>query len=353
MKKQESKLIKAELKIFGFLLILGLLAFGTDSKIVMAEAGSAYMAAATPYYKHPVTGEIEDPGNNEGIGQGMTESVLNPTALIEKTAEGKLYATVRFYLAEHISDVEFWTQDRGSADWNSVSYAIMQENLGGDYCTDYRLEIPAEDAVVKSSFFVTPMGRKVIFYMDFSELEKGSADFVVSVDDRGSSNEEGNASANLSAKSTDIPSTDIPEEDTTGTAEILQTAKGERAGARELIDAAGGLVLSDSRLLKTVQAGTIKSEGTAKETEEANAAETEGSTETADLSVTEKTAGTDGIKITETAAAAKGEKEAAVIPAVSWKLVFQCILIITIPGLLVGGTLMGVLIFLRRREERK
>ncbi len=40
-------------------------------------------AKITPYYSHPVTGVIEDPGNNPGIGQGMTENVLSPQALVE------------------------------------------------------------------------------------------------------------------------------------------------------------------------------------------------------------------------------------------------------------------------------
>ncbi len=350
MKKQESKLRKAGLKKFGLLIILGLLICGTEVEMVMAESGNAYTATAHPYYKHPVTGEIEDPGNNEGIGQGMTESVLNPTALLEKTADGKLYATVRFYLAEYISEVEFWTQERGGSDWNSVSFTIMQENLGGEYCTDYRLEIPAEDAIVRSSFYVSPMGRKVIFYMDFSDLKEGNGDFVVGVDTGDGSASGGNISAsagNGSAKSLstesnqNTKSTKTQEGETADAAETLAAAGSEGVSARELIASADGLVLSDSNLLKSAGTGTTETVGTAATTEESDTAETEGGIKAAGAAETKGK--------TE---AAEGDKEAAVIPAVSWKLVWQCILIITIPGLLVGGTLMGVLIFLRR-EERK
>ncbi len=317
-------------------MILGLLLYGTDGRMVMAEDGTAYTAAANPYYKHPVTGEIEDAGNNEGIGQGMTESVLYPTALIEKAADGKLYATVRYYLAEYISDVAFWTQERGSTDWSGVSFAIMQENLGGEYCTDYRLEIPAEDAIVRSSFFVAPMGREVIFYMDFSDLMEGSGDFVVSVDTGDGSITDGNGSAkNLSAK--------VPEEKLADRVRASAAAGGEMAGARELIDSADGLVLSDTSLLVPGQTGTVETAGAA------------GTVESAETTETKETKGTEVTNTTEAeiAAVAEGEKEGTVIPALSWKLVWQCILIVTIPGLLVGGTLMGVLVFLRRREERK
>ncbi|MBO8462312.1 MAG: hypothetical protein IAC13_00090, partial [Firmicutes bacterium] len=40
-----------------------------------------------------------------------------------------------------------------------------------------------------------------------------------------------------------------------------------------------------------------------------------------------------------------------VIPALSWTLVWQCILIITLPSLIIGSALFGALIFLKKREE--
>ena len=54
--------------------LLVILSVMSASYVCAAESGTAYLATATPYYKHPVTGKIEDPGQNEGIGQGMTES---------------------------------------------------------------------------------------------------------------------------------------------------------------------------------------------------------------------------------------------------------------------------------------
>ena len=45
------------------------------------------------------------------------------------------------------------------------------------------------------------------------------------------------------------------------------------------------------------------------------------------------------------------EKEAIVIPALSWTLVWQCILIITLPSLIIGGGIFAILIFLKKREE--
>lgn len=65
-------------------------------------AYSEETAKTTPYYAHPVTGAIEDPGNNPGIGQGMTENVLSPQALVETTDDGRVFLSVRYNLANYI-----------------------------------------------------------------------------------------------------------------------------------------------------------------------------------------------------------------------------------------------------------
>lgn len=91
-------------------------------------AGNVYTAAAHPSYSHPVTGEIEDSGGsaNSTLGQSMTESVLQTTALVDVDAYDNTYATVRFLLADQISDVEFLVQNRGDAGWMSTEVAVTQ-----------------------------------------------------------------------------------------------------------------------------------------------------------------------------------------------------------------------------------
>ena len=61
------------------------------SLINVTYAYSQEIAKTTPYYSHPVTGVIEDPGNNPGIGQGMTENVVSPQALVETTDDGRIF----------------------------------------------------------------------------------------------------------------------------------------------------------------------------------------------------------------------------------------------------------------------
>ena len=301
-----------------------------------AETGTAYIAKATASYKHPVTGVIEDAGNNEGLGQSMTESVLHAKALIEKTESGKIYATVRIFLTDNISDIKFWTQKRGASSFNSVSATLMQENIGGVYCSDYRFQIPSEDAVVKASFYVTLMGRDVIFFFDFSNLKEGSDDFLVSVGQGTTSEQTKESSANQTVETaTTETKTEVVEvENTTKTSSTEETSKEttaseekeeetkaeessdetkvaeettESSSGMDLINEAEGLVLSDDTLLQ--------------DTSDQTAEDTENSTAN------------------------------TVIPALSWTLVWQCILIITLPSLIIGSALFGALIFLKKREE--
>ncbi len=304
---------KLRIKVICILFVLAVFNF-RESLPVFAAAG-VYTATANPYYRHPVTGIVEDAGNNEGIGQGMTESVLHPVALIEETEEGSIYVTVRFFLAEYISDVKFWTQKREDTDWISISHTIMQENAGEEYCTDYRFQIPAKDAVVKSSFFVSPMGRNVIFYMDFTDLKEGSSDFIVSA---GADSAHG--------------------------AEITESAG-------ELLASAQGLVLSDVTLLTSGQdteegndAGSVQVAGT----------EFTGTKDTGTKDTETKVIGTVAAGIEITAAESRGTEikgTETAIPSLPWKLVWQCILIITLPGFLVGAGLLALLRILGRKEE--
>lgn len=133
------------------------------------------IATATPYYSHPVTGVIEDPGNNPGIGQGMTENVVSPQALVETTDDGRIFLTVRYNLANYIKNESFAVQNYGDQDFYSVSAEITGQT---EETRDYRFEIPSKNIVVRATFFVGPMGRDVIFYYTISDLVEGNTDFA-------------------------------------------------------------------------------------------------------------------------------------------------------------------------------
>ena len=277
-------------------LILAVMAMGlfaAGEEVHAAESGTAYLAAATPYYKHPVTGKIEDPGQNEGIGQGMTESVLYKKALVEITDSGKTYATVRFYMMDNISKVKFWAQNRGASGWSSTSYQIMQENIGGKYCSDFRVNIPSKTAIVKARMYVSAMGRNVIFYMNFSNLKEGHGNFITSV----SASTKSSGGSSAASGSTGSSGTQ---------AAASAGSAADTAAADDGTGAAGDGTLDDTQGLTTSQDQTQ-----------------------------------------EAAAVSSG----SVLPALSWVLVLQCVLIILVPALIVGAALMGLLIYIKNREE--
>ncbi len=142
-------------------------------------AYSEESAKAHAYYAHPETGVIEDAGNNPGIGQGMCENVLHETALFEEV-DGQLYLCVRYNLANHIDNVSFAVQNRGDKNFITRDYEVLNENIvsANKASRDYRFKVPSKDVIVRSTFFVGPMGRDVVFYYDFSDFVSGNTDFI-------------------------------------------------------------------------------------------------------------------------------------------------------------------------------
>ena len=145
-----------------------------------AATHGIYTVTATPYYAHPLTGLVEDSGKNPGIGQGMTESVLNEKALLEVNENGDHFVTVRFFLMDNIEDMKLDVQKDAQSDFESVDYTVMKEAME-DATADLRFEIPDENAIVRAKFYVVPMGRDVVFYMTFGDLVEGAGDFVTSI----------------------------------------------------------------------------------------------------------------------------------------------------------------------------
>lgn len=171
----------------GFCGILCCTALLMSSAIVSISASALdngiYFADATPYYVHPYTGVIEDSGgeNSAVLGQSMTESALCPQALIEVDPSGNMYATIRLSLMDNIENPQFMVQADGYSSFYDVYADCMQENLDNN-TSDFRFPITSENSIVRSTFYVVPMGRDVIFYIGFSNLTEGSGDFVTSVE---------------------------------------------------------------------------------------------------------------------------------------------------------------------------
>lgn len=155
-----------------------------------ATSNGIYTATATPHYRNPLTGKIEDSGgeDSEVLGQSMTESATYTKALVEVDSNGNTYITVRLKLMDNIQNPTF------KVDGSSVSASLMQEDYSAN-TADYRMKVASENSVIRCSMYVVPMGRDVIFFITVSNLNSGSGDFVtsISVNNNKSNNSSNNA----------------------------------------------------------------------------------------------------------------------------------------------------------------
>ena len=172
MKNTATKALRA---LCGMVVMLALMA-GITSVSVLAASNGIYTATATPHYRHPTTGVIEDSGGEGSavLGQSMTDSALNKSALVEVDANGNTWVTIRLNLMDNIQSPKF------QVDGSSVSATLMQEDYSNN-TADYRMKVNSENSIIRCNMYVVPMGREVIFYITVGNLKSGSGDFITSI----------------------------------------------------------------------------------------------------------------------------------------------------------------------------
>ena len=155
---------------------------GITSIPVLAASNGIYTATATSHYKHPTTGKIEDSGGEGSyvLGQSMTDSALNKAALVEVDPQGNTFVTVRLNLMDNIQNPQFQVDGSRNGNFSAVSATVMQEDFT-ENTTDFRMQVPDENAIIRCNMYVIPMGRDVIFYITVGDLKSGSGDFIASV----------------------------------------------------------------------------------------------------------------------------------------------------------------------------
>ena len=172
---------KLKRALCSMVVMLALMA-GITSIPALAASNGIYTATATSHYKHPTTGKIEDSGGEGSyvLGQSMTESALNKAALVEVDPQGNTYVTVRLNLMDNIQNPQFQVDGSRNGNFSAVSATVMQEDFT-ENTTDFRMQVPDENAIIRCNMYVIPMGRDVIFYITVGDLKSGSGDFIASV----------------------------------------------------------------------------------------------------------------------------------------------------------------------------
>ncbi len=156
----------------------------------LALSAGTYTVTVTPYYRDPVTGVIEDPGNNEAVGQGMCERMCGSTGLLEVESDGSMYLTVRYYLSSFVHEPTFEERSSGGSSFGStIAYQTMQtkdpvegaSNIEDKYgYTDFRLPVSSIDSTFRGKAYINPPGKHVVYYFQASNPVAGSGDFITS-----------------------------------------------------------------------------------------------------------------------------------------------------------------------------
>lgn len=141
---------------------------------VSAWANTGYTATATPHYRNPATGIIEDSGGeaSEVLGQSMTEGCVSSAAFLEIDDAGNRYVTLRLGLMDNINNVNILADD----DWTNTYYQCSPQTIAVDGATtDFRFLVGSEGAIFRINMYVVPMGREVIYYVALSNFVEGNA----------------------------------------------------------------------------------------------------------------------------------------------------------------------------------
>ena len=155
---------------------------GITSIPALAASNGIYTATATSHYKHPTTGVIEDSGGEGSyvLGQSMTESALNKAAWL-KWIPREIPMSPCGSTSWTISrNPQFQVDGSRNGNFSAVSATVMQEDFT-ENTTDFRMQVPDENAIIRCNMYVIPMGRDVIFYITVGDLKSGSGDFIASV----------------------------------------------------------------------------------------------------------------------------------------------------------------------------
>lgn len=164
-------------RIVGLAAAFALVIAAIPAQTAKAASGTVYTCSVTPSYSNPVTGEIEDSGGEAGYatGQGMVQSVVYSSGILEVTDSGEYYLTVRLGMMDYASGHSFWVQNVGDSGWSTPAVGQTGSGSDGNGATaDICIQVPSENCVVRASMYVEPMGRDVIFFFYPSGYSEGN-----------------------------------------------------------------------------------------------------------------------------------------------------------------------------------
>lgn len=149
-----------------------------------AATSLALSATTQPSYENPYNGVIEDSGGvrARALGESMVNSTVDKQAFFERDTDGHCFVTLRLHQGKEIGDVKFQSsKDDKGAFSEAIAAQTMQKNAKAN-TIDVRAQVSSQDAALRVSMYVEPMGRYVIYFVKLAQFEAGNAGgFVESV----------------------------------------------------------------------------------------------------------------------------------------------------------------------------
>jgi len=150
------------------IVMLGMLMGALVAPAGIAGAVTEQALQAVPSYVNPLSGLIEDAGNNPGLGQGMVENLIlkTPTTLLVD-AEGSTFITFRAGLVTESQDFALELLNADGTVKEALPYNIVAEQPT-ENTRDIQVQVPGIDAVLRVSLVSIPMGREVVGFISFA-----------------------------------------------------------------------------------------------------------------------------------------------------------------------------------------
>lgn len=177
---KEHGMIRKGIRLFLAAVLMVAAVLGTAAPVMAAEGDGVYTVNVNRYFLDPQTGLSGwGTSENEAIGQGMVESAVSSTGLLE-IVDGRYYLTIRIILAGSVSNVSFGVRNNGASDYAGLAAYCTQDNTASNNTIDYCMEIPDTSCTVAGFMYVEKMGTDVVFFATLSgSAQPGSADFAV------------------------------------------------------------------------------------------------------------------------------------------------------------------------------
>ena len=145
-----------------------------------------YSVTVVPTYQNPDTGEIDDVGQNPGIGNMMVQAQVQPVGYVEIEEDGTIWLNTRWNQADSSIYAGFETSSDGSKTWKKRDFEVTNQFAAGDYefmgntfaatVTDYRFRLDSLNDTIRCSNYVEAMARDCIWFCYITDIREGVGD---------------------------------------------------------------------------------------------------------------------------------------------------------------------------------